>query len=1476
MKNKRIRGIALLLSMALLISEIQLTTIVARAEGDNAAITQESGNTIKPSIETAMEEDSLSLGWQEVGEECFDLGEVETSAIPGSFLSLSDGNVSLKSGTATNWIDRLDLTDAQEIRNIYDTLIEASDNDGQEDYLIEDTYFNGDNAIAVTKVAGTTEGTYSAEDTNEQIKAKVQAEVGEIASEIFTKYVPYMRAAYDAFDRDYPEVFWLDGKTQVGYSYGYSLTGSDGIYTASYEINIKFILQNNSFDIRANNYRSESAIKSAITTVNNKTSELVNAVSGKTTEEKITYFNDYLTKSNEYNTSADLNNIAHDCRECTTALVGKTGTEGPVCEAYARAFKVLCDKAGIPCVLVDGQAKNSVNSTGEAHMWNYVQIGGEWLAVDVTWNDPKGGVSGAVSGVENTKWLFAYENSEIGGMTFIESHTVANQVSVNGVGFINGPELAVFSPNATETREVATEAEFYEALNDASVGTIQLTGEITLSRSADGKDNAFVIGRPVTIIGGTLRLERAGIVLGADVVFENMALAFNSSVRNAIVANGYSLTLNNISNAGTYNVDLFCGGITDYNGGNAGEIPQTGTNGSITIQGSNNFNGGASGGIAGGNIYAGSLSDVGYTDENGQVLENIPNTFTGTATITMEAGAIGYGNIYGHGAREDRSGGHANEWNSGADLYKVSGQVSIYVGNNRTVAIDGATGGSKNAAFIYQDNGKGYTFTPTLENVDDVALLPSDNGVMAQLQPSTTQTCFDMLSVPENTRFSLVNMGNEIIVSSLEGGGELVLAEEAEYPEESQKLILTTATGTTKVAVGGVDGTGEESTGIIGEGRTCITVTDGTSEGEFVLMPHLTSPNMLLEKDADGNWTTVLGESSICLESIFVEKTFKEAEGVEEIFVPITVTYATEDEYNFLGDIPMVITVNGQETLTYKGIWGYDYYTGTTSSDIAMWCDWDNDTGEKEGLHIINYLVYDGGTNDPVPAGNYHISITIPANYMASGKAETISFVLTVGEEQKDNCDSKNHIDSNYDNVCDNCNNQLYLIGITSKCLGNGQGVAHISIKPSNQLASAEDKVTVTATNMLRYTFKGWYLLSDMNASNQIEDGKKALSTSLVYTFTPDKDVKLVAVYEAQEKEATITFDENTNVTVAVDGKNVNLTQDENGYIVKALIGSQVTVTVTEEGFINWCNKNGKIVTTKETYTFTLTGDATLKMSREGKSKESAMVEFISDYNQVIASRIYASDEAITFPDGPSKMGYTFKEWNLSQEEIWAKIKAGETHIKVTPIYIQDETKYTITVYVDGVISENLAVKDIPAGESRVVSAPQVDGKVFLYWTDEEGNILGYDTSYFMQVNKDIVVKAVYGIEVVEKKPVIAITNVYTTMEGEKKKISFSATRDIPDEYTLVEHGILYRAWTANEAPSEEDIVLGGSELRKSVSSATMLSGVFTMNLNVTGKEDVKVAARGYMIVKNAMGGEEIYYTDLSYCSYNEISQKTK
>ncbi len=345
------------------------------------------------------------------------------------------GVPTLIEGTAEKWIDRLSLTteDEKKIRGFYDALVEASDNDGTDDYLIEDSYFvNAEgNTIGVDTVSGILTGEYTEEKAAEAVSQKV--------SDTLAVYSKYIEAAWAAFDRDHPEVFWLSGSVLTSGSYSYSITGTE----VTYEINIQFVLKNDDFDIRAEGYRSEAMIKEVITVFDEKTAEIVAQSSTKTVKEKIEAFNEYLTVTNEYNTSADLSNIPHDCREAVSALLGRTGEAGPVCEGYARAFKVLCDKAGIPCVLVDGDAKTSAEDSGTPHMWNYVQVDGAWLAVDVTWNDPKvSGISGAVSGYESKEWLLVYSNTIISEMTFITSHPVKNLVTAGGIEFINGPELS--------------------------------------------------------------------------------------------------------------------------------------------------------------------------------------------------------------------------------------------------------------------------------------------------------------------------------------------------------------------------------------------------------------------------------------------------------------------------------------------------------------------------------------------------------------------------------------------------------------------------------------------------------------------------------------------------------------------------------------------------------------------------------------------------------------------------------------------------------------------------------------------------------------------------------------------------------------------------------------------------------------------------------------------------------------------------
>lgn len=53
-----------------------------------------------------------------------------------------------------------------------------------------------------------------------------------------------------------------------------------------------------------------------------------------------------------------------------------------VCEGYAKAMKLLLDRAGVPCLVVSGRSK------GSSHAWNLVCLDGQYYHVDATWDDP--------------------------------------------------------------------------------------------------------------------------------------------------------------------------------------------------------------------------------------------------------------------------------------------------------------------------------------------------------------------------------------------------------------------------------------------------------------------------------------------------------------------------------------------------------------------------------------------------------------------------------------------------------------------------------------------------------------------------------------------------------------------------------------------------------------------------------------------------------------------------------------------------------------------------------------------------------------------------------------------------------------------------------------------------------------------------------------------------------------------------------
>lgn len=95
------------------------------------------------------------------------------------------------------------------------------------------------------------------------------------------------------------------------------------------------------------------------------------SLEGKTDREKVLAFNDYLCDLLDYG-KENKGSLQDIFTPHTAPVYG-------VCANYTRAFAVLCGAANIPCIIASSESGN--------HSWNEVYVDGQWLTVDVTYND---------------------------------------------------------------------------------------------------------------------------------------------------------------------------------------------------------------------------------------------------------------------------------------------------------------------------------------------------------------------------------------------------------------------------------------------------------------------------------------------------------------------------------------------------------------------------------------------------------------------------------------------------------------------------------------------------------------------------------------------------------------------------------------------------------------------------------------------------------------------------------------------------------------------------------------------------------------------------------------------------------------------------------------------------------------------------------------------------------------------------------
>lgn len=161
-----------------------------------------------------------------------------------------------------------------------------------------------------------------------------------------------IQTAISAVIDDYPEFFWVGG---------YGVKGSyDKI---NYNLTVSLSLDTNSYAnwdiLRETYYSLLGAVESF-------------EVKGNTRYAKLKSIHDQICKMTTYTLNEPM---VH--QPTGVFLKGKA-----VCEGYAEALKLLCDREGIPCLIVVG------TGNGGAHEWNYVQMeDGKWYGVDATWDD---------------------------------------------------------------------------------------------------------------------------------------------------------------------------------------------------------------------------------------------------------------------------------------------------------------------------------------------------------------------------------------------------------------------------------------------------------------------------------------------------------------------------------------------------------------------------------------------------------------------------------------------------------------------------------------------------------------------------------------------------------------------------------------------------------------------------------------------------------------------------------------------------------------------------------------------------------------------------------------------------------------------------------------------------------------------------------------------------------------------------------
>lgn len=492
--------------------------------------------------------------------------------------------------------------------------------------------------------------------------------------------------------------------------------------------------------------------------------------------------------------------------------------------------------------------------------------------------------------------------------------------------------------------------------------------------------NVTVAAAPGLGFRPMLSYRRAGMILGADVTFQNIILSFANGFRPIICANGYTLTLDNTSSCPqmTRLIHLSGGGMNGYSNIASGPHSQ------IIVKGKE---------AVFGNIYAGSIN--GSFDKNVDIiLENVPGQ--------------NIGDIYSCGAKE----GYYNAENfmdpnnephfpvADHEKYPVNGSVSIELNNTGVKTVYGTTGGGDKTSVSVSTE---YLYSCSLNDVESVTLKKG------AFKPNFINNGVN-ISVCKDAVFNIADIGN-FSVNDFHGGGILAMG------YSGMLTINGECTGETEFRT---DGGSQYNSYIVQPEHMYIKTALG--DGIFTFKPCYLQRDMTLDKHADGWYTsaqpeneaTVLKDFKFESDVVFVTETEINNNGVN---IDIVSEFTENSPYKELSFIPFdyELAYKGKCFYTESELYEEDYYEGNFRDlNISFM------PANEDSIFVSN-MSNTYGLLDRIEAGIYDVDITVPTE--TGSITRTLRLVVSEDNAQKEDfivTDTNGRINVTYINLTDN------------------------------------------------------------------------------------------------------------------------------------------------------------------------------------------------------------------------------------------------------------------------------------------------------------------------------------------------------------------------------------------------------------------------------------------------------------------------